>query len=50
MSDIIKSISDQKYINLETYKKSGDAVKTPVWFVTKDDNIYVITRESTGKK
>jgi hypothetical protein len=40
---------DQKYLNLETYKKSGQAVQTPVWFVILDDLIYVITRESTGK-
>lgn len=23
---------DQKYLSLETFKKSGDGVKTPVWF------------------
>jgi len=40
---------DQKYINLETYKKDGTSVRTPVWFVIDNDLIYVITRESTGK-
>ena len=39
----------QKYINLETYKKDGTSVRTPVWFVIDNDLIYVITRESTGK-
>ncbi len=38
-----------KYISLETYKKNGNGVKTPVWFVIKDQIIYVITREKTGK-
>lgn len=49
MSDKLKSLSEKKYINLETYKKNGDGVKTPVWFVSFEDIIYVITRESTGK-
>jgi uncharacterized protein len=26
------ALRDQKYISLETFKKSGDGVKTPVWF------------------
>jgi len=24
--------ADQKYLNLESFKKSGDGVRTPVWF------------------
>lgn len=38
-----------KYINLETFRKNGNGVKTPVWFVTEEEKIYVLTRESTGK-
>ena len=49
VSDKIQKISDKKYINLQTFRKNGVGVKTPVWFVTEDDRIYVITRESTGK-
>ena len=49
MSNKIESLSDLKYINLETFRKNGNGVKTPVWFVTENDKIYVITRESTGK-
>ena len=49
MSQIPEQFSDQDYINLETYKKDGTGVKTPVWFVTDQDTIYVITREKTGK-
>ena len=40
---------DQKYINLETYKKDGTPIRTPVWFVIDNNLIYVITRDSTGK-
>ena len=49
MSDKVESLSKLKYINLETFRKNGNGVKTPVWFVTENDKIYVITRESTGK-
>ncbi len=49
MENIPKQFSDAKYINLETLRKNGTKVKTPVWFVTYNDLIYVITREHTGK-
>jgi uncharacterized protein len=38
-----------KYINLETYKKNGKVVSTPVWFVIEDKKVFVITRSGTGK-
>jgi PPOX class probable F420-dependent enzyme len=40
---------NQKYINLETYKKSGQAVHTPVWFVQDNGVIYVRTDKNSGK-
>ena len=49
MGNHLDQFLDQKYINLETYKKDGTSVRTPVWFVIDDDLIYIITRESTGK-
>ena len=49
MGNNLDQFLDQKYINLETYKKDGTSIRTPVWFVIDDDLIYVITRESTGK-
>jgi PPOX class probable F420-dependent enzyme len=39
----------QKYLCLETYKKSGEGVKTPVWFVVSDGIIYIATAASSGK-
>jgi uncharacterized protein len=38
------------YINLETYKKNGRPVRTPVWFV-QDNNgiIYIRTAKNSGK-
>jgi PPOX class probable F420-dependent enzyme len=42
---------EHAYINLETYKRNGQAVRTPIWFTIDDDNktIYVVTRTETGK-
>lgn len=40
---------DEKYLNLETYRKNGQAVRTPVWFVIDDGTIYVTTPSTTGK-
>ena len=44
-------LSGQAYINLETYRRNGQPVATPVWFTLDDNNkmIYVITRTETGK-
>jgi PPOX class probable F420-dependent enzyme len=43
----------EKYINLETYRKNGQGVRTPVWFVESgsDDSrkLYVRTSDDTGK-
>ena len=49
MEDKLSLFLDQKYVNLETYKKDGTPVRTPVWFMIDNDIIYVITREKTGK-
>lgn len=38
-----------KYINLETYRKTGQAVATPVWFMNEGDRIIVVTKSETGK-
>jgi len=39
----------QKYLNLETFRKSGAGVKTPVWFVQDKNKFYVQTKADSGK-
>src|SRR5882757_2156995 len=47
----------QKYLNLETFKKNGDGVKTPVWFAADPSaslassgaKIYAYTIGVSGK-
>lgn len=45
----LEEIKSEKYIALETYRKNGESVKTPVWFVINDDLVHVVTRSHTGK-
>jgi len=45
----LDEIKSKRCISLETYREDNQAVKTPVWFVIKDDLIYVVTRYKTGK-
>jgi len=45
----LNEIESEKYISLETYRKNNQPVRTPVWFVIKNDLIYVVTRDQTGK-
>ena len=49
MDSRLQQFTEQKYLNLETYKKDQTPVKTPVWFVIENDQIYITTKETTGK-
>jgi PPOX class probable F420-dependent enzyme len=39
----------QNYISLETFKKNGQGVKTPVWFVLYENVFYVYTEADSWK-
>lgn len=47
--DKLDIFNKHQYINLETFRKSGIGVKTPVWFVRDGDALYVRTVKSSGK-
>jgi PPOX class probable F420-dependent enzyme len=47
--DVFEQFKRCKYINLETFRKSGVGVKTPVWFVQDGDVFYVQTVADSGK-
>jgi PPOX class probable F420-dependent enzyme len=42
-------IASQKYVSLITFRKSGAAVYTPVWFAEAGGKLYVKTRNDSGK-
>ena len=44
-----KQFENQKFLNLETFRKSGVGVKTPVWFVEEGDALYVWTEADSWK-
>jgi len=48
-SEIPAAIRHQKYVSLTTFRKTGVAVPTPVWFGEHDDKLYVMTRSDMGK-
>jgi PPOX class probable F420-dependent enzyme len=39
----------EKYISIESFKKNGDGVKTPVWFVLHNGVFYVYTEADSWK-
>lgn len=47
--DVAVMMERQKYISVETYRRDGTPVRTPVWFYVKDGQIVVVTRSETGK-
>jgi uncharacterized protein len=42
-------IRGRKYIALATFRRSGAAVHTPVWFAEADGKLYVMTNSKLGK-
>ncbi|MGA7368325.1 MAG: PPOX class F420-dependent oxidoreductase [Nitrososphaeraceae archaeon] len=48
-ADPVSTLSQYRYIKLETLKRNGKAVATPVWFVVDGRKICVVTRSQTGK-
>ena len=45
----LEQFAKKKYLNLETFRKSGESMKTPVWFAQDSETIYVQTAANSGK-
>ena len=45
----MEQFEKQKYLNLETFRKNGQGVKTPVWFAQNENAFYVWTQADSGK-
>ncbi|MBW6472419.1 MAG: PPOX class F420-dependent oxidoreductase [Anaerolineaceae bacterium] len=39
----------QNYLNLKTFRKNGEGVPTPVWFVRDGEKFYIRTVAGSGK-
>ncbi len=46
---MLESFENQQYLNLETFRKNGQGVKTPVWFAREGDSLYIWTQADSGK-
>src|SRR5690349_3523778 len=42
-SDKLAPFAGQKYLSLESYRKNGQGVRTPLWFVETDGVLYFYT-------
>ncbi len=47
--EALSRFEGEKVISLETYRKNGEPVRTPVWFLEENGILYVHTDDSTGK-
>jgi PPOX class probable F420-dependent enzyme len=45
----LEQFKKQKYLNLETFRRNGESMKTPIWFVQDDEILYVQTMANSGK-
>ena len=48
-SNSLSRFEGERVISLETYRKNGQPVRTPVWFLRENGLLYVYTDDSTGK-
>jgi uncharacterized protein len=48
------SLEERKYLNIETFRKNGQGVRTPVWFAGEPEDgapekVYVYSTSDSGK-
>ena len=46
------SLTDKRYLNLETFRKNGQGVRTPVWFAAEPvdaSTLYIYSTSQSGK-
>jgi PPOX class probable F420-dependent enzyme len=45
----LAQFAGKRYLNLESYRKSGAAVRTPLWFAEAEGALYVYSLADSGK-
>lgn len=48
-SSALSQFANEKYLNLETYRKNGTPVLTPVWFAEENGILYIYSLADAGK-
>jgi len=49
MDDARRFLAQQRYVELTTFRRSGEGVATPVWIAPDGDDLLVVTVDDTGK-
>lgn len=49
LDQLTETFKKHQYINVETFRKNGVGVKTPVWFAQDGDTLVVRTESTSGK-
>lgn len=47
--EALKQFEGKQYLNIESLRKNGEAVKTPVWFAQDGETLHVWTQADSGK-
>jgi PPOX class probable F420-dependent enzyme len=47
--DALAVLDRERYLNLATFRRSGAAVETPVWFAAHEGRLYVFSEGDAGK-
>src|SRR5437899_10131648 len=45
----LSALRREKYLSLASFRKSGEAVYTPLWFAEQDGRLHVMTRNDSWK-
>jgi PPOX class probable F420-dependent enzyme len=48
-SPALDQFANEKYLNFETYRKTGEPVLTPVWFAEENGVLYIYSLANAGK-
>jgi len=49
MNNKLAGFLNQSYLNLESYRKTGKPVATPMWFAERNGTLYVYSLADAGK-
>lgn len=48
-SEALNSLERERYISLETFRKNGTGVRTPIWFAHLDGSMVAVTNKNSYK-
>ncbi len=49
IGSVFPELHDHRFVNLYTFRKSGEVVPTPVWFAIDGERLFIATSVHSGK-